>query len=73
MSGANVSQIENGNTGYTQATLEAFAAALQCEVVDLLIRDPTDPDGIWSLWDRAKDAERQQIVEIAKTVLRFRA
>jgi transcriptional regulator with XRE-family HTH domain len=29
MTGGNLSKIENGNTGYTQATLEALADALQ--------------------------------------------
>lgn len=64
MTGGNLSEIENGNTGYRQETLEALADALQCEPVDLLIRDPNDPEGIWSLWERAKPAERKQLIGI---------
>lgn len=64
MTGGNLSEIENGHTGYTQATLEALADALQCEAVDLLIRDPSDPEGLWSLWERAKPAERKQLLGI---------
>ena len=62
MTAGNLSEIENGNTGYTQATLEALAEALQCEPVDLLIRDPGDPEGVWSLWDRAQPAQRRQLL-----------
>ena len=70
MTGGNLSQIENGNTGYTQATLEALAEALQCEPVDLLIRDPSDPEGIWSLWERAKPAERRQLLGMIEGFLK---
>lgn len=62
MTGGNLSEIENGNTGYRQETLEALADALQCEPVDLLVRNPTDPEGIWSLWDKAKPAQRKQLL-----------
>jgi len=67
---ANISRIENLKQGYTQDFLEACAVALRTEATNLINRDPTDPEGIWSLWDQAKPAERRQIVEIAKTLLR---
>lgn len=73
MSNGNLSEIENGNTAYTQETLEAFADALQCTPADLLMRNPTDPEGIWSLWDQAKPAERNQLIEMIKGFLRARA
>jgi transcriptional regulator with XRE-family HTH domain len=69
MSKGNLSNIETGKTGYNQATLEALAEALQCEPVDLLIRNPIDPDGIWSLWETAKPAQRKQIIGIIKGLL----
>lgn len=69
MSKGNLSNIETGKTGYNQATLEALADALQCEPVDLLIRNPADPEGIWSLWDTAKPAQRKQIIGIIKGLL----
>lgn len=62
MSKGNLSNIETGKTGYNQATLEALAEALQCDPVDLLIRDPSEPDGIWSLWERAQPAQRKQLL-----------
>jgi transcriptional regulator with XRE-family HTH domain len=69
MSKGNLSNIETGKTGYNQATLEALAEALRCEPVDLLIRNPADPDGLWSLWDTAKPAQRKAILGIIKGLL----
>ena len=65
-----LSQLERGITNYTQPMLEALADALMCEPADLIMRDPTDPDGIWSIWDQAKPGERHQIVEIAKALMK---
>jgi transcriptional regulator with XRE-family HTH domain len=65
-----LSKIETGKKRYDQPFLEAAAVALQCEPADLIIRDPSDPDGIWSVWDQLRPVERQQVVEIAKTLKR---
>jgi transcriptional regulator with XRE-family HTH domain len=65
-----ISQLESGKRQYTQELLELFAEALRCDVPDLVIRDPSDPDGIWSVWDTLKPTERGQVVEIAKTLKR---
>lgn len=62
-----VSQLESGKRQYTQELLEVFAEALQCDPADLIMRDPTDPEGIWSVWDDLAGPERRQVVEIAKT------
>lgn len=63
-----LSMFERGQRGYTQNTLEALAEALQTDAASLLMRDPTDDDAVWSIWDKAKPAERRMIVDIAKTV-----
>jgi hypothetical protein len=34
------------------------------------MRNPTDPDGIWAIWDHAKVGQKRQIVEIAKTIVK---
>jgi len=66
---SNVSQLEQGRQGYSQEGLESIADALQCDPGQLLNVDPTQGDGIWSLWEVAKPAERQMIVNIAKQVV----
>jgi DNA-binding Xre family transcriptional regulator len=70
MTAGNLSQLERGNQGYTQNTLEGLANALQTDAASLLMRDPTDSEGLWSIWDQAKPGERQMLVDIAKTVVK---
>jgi transcriptional regulator with XRE-family HTH domain len=65
-----LSMLENGHRGYTQANLEAIAEALQTDVASLLMRNPTDPEAIWSIWDQAKPGQKRQIVAVAKTLVR---
>jgi transcriptional regulator with XRE-family HTH domain len=65
---ASLSRIERGVQPYSQPMLEAIADALQTDPASLLIRNPEDPEGIWTLWDQAKPGVRQQIIEIAKTL-----
>lgn len=64
-----LSQLERGATNYTQPMLEALAGLFACEPADLLMRDPTDPEGIWSVWDHARNGERRQIVEVARVIV----
>src|SRR5581483_2652528 len=46
-----ISQLERGLIGYTQETLELLADALLCDPADLIMRNPQDPEAIWSLWE----------------------
>ncbi len=70
MSPGNLSHLERGMVAYTQDTLEALAEALGTDAASLLMRDPTGPDAIWSVWECASAAEKQQIVELAKVVIK---
>jgi transcriptional regulator with XRE-family HTH domain len=70
MDRAYLSKIESGKRRYDQPFLEAAAVVLRCEPADLIIRDPSDPDGIWSVWDQLQPTQRSQVVEIAKTLKR---
>ncbi len=63
-----ISRIESGRQPYTQDVLEALAEALRTDPASLLMRNPDDPEAIWSIWDSAKPGERQMIVDIARTV-----
>lgn len=63
---AALSRIERGLRPYNQDFLEAAAEILMCEPADLLIRNPQDPEGIWTIWDRIEPPER----DTAKRVLR---
>ena len=69
MSTGNMSNIENGKQPYIQDHLEAIAGILRCEVADLILRNPQEPEGIWALWGRAKPEQRQQILKIIRAIL----
>ena len=47
-----------------QETLEALADALMCEPADLIMRDPTSPDPIWSVWDRVPSTKRNDALRV---------
>ena len=65
---ASISRIESGTQPYTQDVLEALADALNTDPASLLMRNPEAPEAIWSIWDNAKEGERQMIIDIARTV-----
>lgn len=69
MTANNLSQLENYKQSYSAEGLERLAEALHCEPAQLLMVDPSKDDAIWSIWERAKPAERQQIVTIAKALV----
>jgi transcriptional regulator with XRE-family HTH domain len=67
---ATLSRIERGKQPYSQAILEALADRLSTDVASLLMRDPADPNAIWSIWDQAKPGERRMIMDIARTIVK---
>lgn len=67
---ASISRIESGSQPYTQDVLEALADALMTDPASLLMRNPADPEAIWSIWDQAKKGERQLIEELARSVVK---
>lgn len=69
LSVSGISQLENGKQGYSDESLELLADALNCEPGHILNVDPTKEDAIWSIWERAKPGERQQIIAVAKALI----
>ena len=67
---ASISRIESGTQPYTQDVLEALAEALMADPASLLMRNPEEPEAIWSIWDQAKKGERQLIEELARSVVK---
>ena len=65
-----LSRIERGEAPYSQDVLEAVASVLRCEPADLLMRDPTQSDGLWSLLDGLRPVERLQAIEVIKALHR---
>jgi transcriptional regulator with XRE-family HTH domain len=69
MTHSQLSRIERGLQPYNQELLEKLAELYRCDVVDLLIRDPSQPESIWSIWDRAHPGERRQITDVAEALI----
>jgi transcriptional regulator with XRE-family HTH domain len=67
---ASISRIEKGSQPYTQDVLEALAEALMTDPASLLMRNPEDPEAMWSIWEQAKKGERQLIEELARSVVK---
>lgn len=68
-----ISQLETGKQGYSQPMLEALADALGCQPADLLMRDPTKRDAVWSIEDQLKSAspeKRDEILGVIDVMLR---
>jgi transcriptional regulator with XRE-family HTH domain len=65
-----LSKIENFKKPWDEDLLAAAAEELRCEPVDILIRDPTGPDAIWSIWQTLKPVEQAQAVEVIKALRR---
>jgi transcriptional regulator with XRE-family HTH domain len=70
MDKGNLSKVERGILPYNQEMLERIADALGTDPASLLMRNPTDPEGIWNIWDQAKPGTKRQIARVAETLLR---
>jgi len=68
---ANISRIETGIQAYTQDYLEACAEALNVDPASLIMRDPTYPAAIWSLWEQAKPGQRKRIVQATRKIMKI--
>lgn len=65
---ATLSRIERGKMAYNQSLLERLAEELRTDPASLIMRDPSDPEGIWTLWDSLTPPQRRQGVELLKVI-----
>ena len=70
MTHATMSRIERGKIPYNQLLLELLADIYRTDRASLIMRDPADPEGMWSIWDQLKPTERAQAVEVIKALRR---
>lgn len=69
MDKSNLSKVERGILPYNQEMLERLADALMTDPASLLMRDPSNADAIWSIWDRASPGERAQLESVATALI----
>ena len=67
VSAPSISQLETGKQGFTDTTLASLADALSCGAGDLLMRNPLDPDAVWSIWDNVPAEKRDQAMKVLRT------
>lgn len=63
-----LSRVERGLQPYNQLLLEDLAELFRCDVADLLIRHPSDPEGIWSIWDGLSPPQRRQAIAVISAI-----
>lgn len=67
---ASLSRIERGKQPYKQPQLEALAEIYGTDPGSLLMRNPLNPDAIWSLWDQARPAQKPVILEVVRSIVK---
>ncbi len=73
MDKSNLSKVGRGILPYNQEMLEHLAEALMTDPASLLMRDPTNQDAIWTIWENASAGERQQIEAVAQALVQRRS
>lgn len=63
-----LSRIESNKREADLALLERLAEALMTDPASLIMRDPSDPEGIWSLWDALSPPQRQTGIGMLKVI-----
>jgi transcriptional regulator with XRE-family HTH domain len=62
-----LSDLEKGKRRFNQDHLEAMAEAYGTDPASLIMRDPSDPSGLWSIWDSIPAQDRPQAAKILET------
>jgi transcriptional regulator with XRE-family HTH domain len=63
-----LTKIERGSRRYDQPFLEHASDALRCEPADLIMRDPTATESLWSVWEQLTPIERKQAFAVIKAI-----
>lgn len=58
LSYSTLSRIETFKVPYNQALLEVLAEVYGTDPASLIMRDPSDPEGIWSIYDKVPATEK---------------
>ena len=68
MTHATLSRIERGRLPYSQGLLEVLAQVYRTDRASLIMRDPCEPEGLWSIWEQLQPVERRQAVAVLKAL-----
>src|SRR5579875_2675688 len=73
MTHATLSRIERGKLPYNQVLLEILGEVYRTDLASLIMRDPSEPEGLWSIWEQLQPLERAQAVAVLKALHGARA
>jgi transcriptional regulator with XRE-family HTH domain len=73
MTHATLSRIERGKLPYSQGLLEILAEVYRTDRASLLMRDPSEAEGLWSIWEQLQPVERRQALAVLKALHTVRA
>ena len=68
MTHQNLGKVERYKVPYSQTLLERLADALGADPASLIMRNPADPDGIWSLWEDLTVPERRTAANVLRVI-----
>lgn len=63
MTHQNLGKIERGNVPYNETLLTILADVYRTDRGSLIMRDPSRPDPLWSIYDQLAPTERVRLVE----------
>lgn len=63
MSHQNLGKIERGRVPYNETLLELLADIYRTDRGSLIMRDPSRPDPLWSIYDQLAPPERQKFAD----------
>lgn len=66
LSQPNLSRIENGKTPYNQTLLEILAEVYRTDIPSLIMRNPDEPEGIWSIYDQLPPTEKPVALKVLR-------
>lgn len=69
LSHSTLSRIESFKVPYNQRLLEVLAEVYGTDVASLIIRNPADPEGIWSIYDQIPETERPRALKVITGVV----
>lgn len=64
LSQPNLNRIETYQVPYNQRLLEILAEIYKTDPASLIMRNPADPEGIWSIYDQIPVAERPTALRV---------
>jgi transcriptional regulator with XRE-family HTH domain len=73
MTHATLSRVERGRLPYSQGLLEILAEVYRTDRASLIMRDPSEPEGLWSIWEQLRPTERRQALAVLKALHASRA